>query len=103
MPTRPPIHQPPAVKNRRKTYDKAKGTTAERGYGARHRRWRQRVLDRDNHLCQACLRNDKLTPAKVADHIVPHQRGGAQYDLNNGQALCLPCHARKTNRERRHG
>jgi len=35
-----------------------------------------------------------------ADHIVPIARGGARYDLANGQTLCIRCHARKTLRER---
>ena len=38
-----------------------------------------------------------MTSATVVDHITPHQ--GNQnlfWDTNNWQALCKPCHDRKT-------
>lgn len=38
-----------------------------------------------------------------ADHIVPISQGGERYDVANGAARCIVCHARKTNAERKHG
>ena len=35
-----------------------------------------------------------------ADHIVPISKGGDRYDVANGAARCVACHARKTNAER---
>ena len=34
-----------------------------------------------------------------ADHVVPISQGGERYDVWNGQARCVSCHARKTVRE----
>lgn len=67
-----------------------RGTTAERGYGARHRRWRAMVLARDP-ICRACGR----VPSTVADHVIPLHAGG-DWSLENGQGLCRACHARKS-------
>lgn len=48
-------------------------------------------------LCVECERSGVVTAANEVDHIVPH-RGNAErfYDVNNLQALCGKCHARKT-------
>ena len=44
-------------------------------------------------LCVMCYKDNKLTPATVVDHIVPH-KGNKQlfYDESNFQALCKHCH-----------
>lgn len=61
------------------------------------KRWR--ILRRSilvNHpICAGC--DDAL--ATDADHIIPIQAGGAPYDPLNIQALCSPCHSRKTKQE----
>lgn len=74
-----------------------RGTSARRGYDARHRRWRTMVLAR-SPVCKLC--RDKA--ATVADHIVPlnpsDPRSG-DWSLENGQGLCHACHNRKTKTE----
>lgn len=104
-----------------------RGTAAQRGYDADHRRWRTRVLERDP-WCRDPERRHRLDriATRVADHIVPlrewqrdevgargallailHARG--RYDLpfmlgpwsiENGQGLCLSCHNAKAQAER---
>lgn len=76
--------------------ERARGTTAQRGYGAHHRRWRAMILARDV-LCVApkCKR-----PATQADHIIPLSMGGT-WALENGQGLCHHHHSSKTAREQR--
>jgi 5-methylcytosine-specific restriction protein A len=51
-------------------------------------------------MCVECKRWYRLTPATVADHIVPH-KGDPKlfYDPENLQSLCASCHSRKTNQE----
>lgn len=51
-------------------------------------------------LCVECLKNDRITPATVVDHIKPH-KGDEElfYDFNNLQSLCKSCHDRKTAKE----
>ena len=54
----------------RRSCDRRRGTSSERGYDARHRRWRLMVLRRDP-VCRMCRRE----PSSVADHIRPIRRG----------------------------
>lgn len=56
------------------------------------------VLTRDDHLCQACLSRDRVTPANQVDHIVPRAKGGTD-DMDNLQSLCKPCHDAKSKTE----
>ena len=87
-----PQHPPPA------RWGVTDLTTAERGYGSRHRAWREDVLLRDPY-CR--LRLTGCTGiATVADHLIPISRGGERYDLNNGVGCCAHCHLVKTRRER---
>ena len=69
---------------------------AQRGYGSRWKVARKHFLDR-HPLCVECLKNGKMTPATVVDHIVPH-RGDPRlfWDNANWQALCKSCHDHKT-------
>ena len=88
-------------KNQERRSRQRRGTTAERGYGAGHKKWRMAVLrkaDADGiaGLCVMCLEDGRTTVAKVADHIVPLSQGGAKYDMDNGQALCKTHHDLKT-------
>ncbi len=67
-------------------------TTAERGYGGRWQRARERFL-RAHPLCCYCQQSGRVTEATVVDHIQPHQ--GDQklfWDESNWQPLCKPCH-----------
>ncbi|MTC44317.1 HNH endonuclease [Providencia sp. wls1922] len=71
----------------------------ERGYGSRWDKIRARVLHRDKHLCQECLKSGRPTEAKTVDHIKPKAHGGTDDD-SNLQSLCWPCHRSKTASER---
>src|SRR5690625_1882804 len=71
-------------RERQRRQDAERGTTAERGYGALHRRWRRLVLLRD----PVCVdpygvhaERGEVVPATVADHIVPIREGGARFRL----------------------
>lgn len=52
-------------------------------------------------FCEECFKKDIVIGAKVVDHIVPINKGGAALDMNNLQSLCSPCHNRKSGRESR--
>ena len=73
-----------------------RGGADARGYDARWRRARKAFLQR-HPLCAECMKEGKLTPATVVDHIVPH-RGDPRlfWDEKNWQPLCKECHDRKT-------
>lgn len=71
----------------------------ERGYGSKWDKIRARVIARDKHLCQECLRSGRATEAKTVDHIKPKAHGGTDAD-DNLQSLCWPCHRSKTATER---
>lgn len=64
---------------------------------ARWRRTRAAVLKR-SPLCLHCRMSGRAIPATQIDHIISLADGGAIWDRSNLQALCLPCHARKTAR-----
>ena len=79
----------------------AKGSSTERGYGYAWQQARLRFLQ-ENPLCVMCqaMRPPRVTAANVVDHVIPHQ--GDQelfWDEANWQALCKPCHDRKTGNE----
>ena len=82
----------------------ARGTSTQRGYGARHRKWRKLVLHNDPK-CVTCLAKhpEVVRPSIVADHIVPldpkHPLDG-DWSIENGQGLCHTCHSVKTAKER---
>ena len=59
------------------------------------RRLRAVKLEADP-LCEECARHGRVTPARIVDHIVPINKGGAPLELGNLQSLCLRCHACKT-------
>ncbi len=68
-------------------------------YNVRWRKARLHFLDR-HPLCITCLTVGRLVPATVVDHVIPH-RGDQRLFWNEGnwQALCKPCHDRKTAKE----
>ncbi|HAW2960852.1 TPA: HNH endonuclease [Escherichia coli] len=70
----------------------------QRGYGSKWDAIRARILKRDNHLCQNCLRNGRAVEARTVDHIIPKAHGGTDDD-SNLESLCLECHRAKTARE----
>lgn len=79
--------------------DKA-GSTTQRGYGHDWRKLRARILRRDRHLCQQCLREGRVTEATDVDHIVSKAAGGTDAEANL-QSLCRDHHLAKTAREGR--
>lgn len=86
-------------KQEQKQYDERRGSSTERGYDARWRRYRLMYLRR-NPLCVMCEDEGKLTPATVVDHITPH-KGNYElfWDETNHQSLCAHHHNVKTAKE----
>jgi 5-methylcytosine-specific restriction endonuclease McrA len=104
MPHRIPIHRPLHLGARRKRDDSARPNAAARGYCDKaHRAWRLAVLTRDAWTCRECARVCGGPKEAQADHVKPISQGGERYDVDNGQCLCIACHARKTLRERKPG
>ncbi len=68
-------------------------TTAERGYGGRWQKARERFLAK-HPLCAYCEREGKVTAASVVDHVVPHRGDQALFwQKENWQSLCATCHS----------
>ncbi|TPN34783.1 HNH endonuclease signature motif containing protein [Mesorhizobium sp. B1-1-6] len=65
-----------------------------------HRAWRDQVLRRANHRCEAIddgRRCATSAPSRLfADHIIERKDGGAPLDVANGQCLCGKHHTLKT-------
>jgi 5-methylcytosine-specific restriction protein A len=76
-------------------YDKRRGSSTERGYGARHQRIRE-VVRREEPLCRECLSNNITTASSEMDHIDGNSMNTRRDNL---QMLCKTCHSRKTIRE----
>ena len=78
-------------------------SAAERGYDHKWPKPRRLFL-MANPLCVICQAQGRVTPANVVDHIIPH-RGDRELfdDPDNLQALCAPCHSRKTQQETAQG
>lgn len=67
-----------------------------RGYNYQWHRASKRFLYL-NPLCSHCKLIEKLTPASVVDHIIPHRGDRVLFwNVANWQALCETCHNRKT-------
>ncbi|UXR83217.1 HNH endonuclease signature motif containing protein [Staphylococcus sp. IVB6214] len=57
------------------------------------RKIREVALDRDNHLCQKCLEDGKITDAKIVHHIVyVDQDFNKALNLDNLMSVCQKCH-----------
>lgn len=83
----------------------AAGAEEKYGQGRGGRPWRrtrERILDRDQRLCQPCLASGWVTLATEVDHIRPRAEGGRDDD-SNLQAICSACHASKTSAEQARG
>src|SRR4051812_35534148 len=61
------------------------------------KRWRllRRKVIVEHPICQSCGN----AISTVGDHVLPLDSGGAPYDRENVQALCVSCHGVKTRRE----
>ena len=54
-----------------------------------YKRWRKSVFERDNYTCTSCGFRGYIQ----ADHIKPFAFfRDLRFDVNNGRALCVPCH-----------
>lgn len=78
--------------------EKQSGWGSGRG-GRPWRRKREAILVRDKYTCQSC---GLVTSELEVDHIINVARGGSDADANL-QALCVPCHQRKTAAEAAQG
>jgi 5-methylcytosine-specific restriction protein A len=76
----------------------ARPGTVERKRGSAGVKDRNRIKERDNGLCVACLAAGRVRLGAVVDHRVPLWDGGSDEDENK-QLLCDPCHDAKTARE----
>jgi 5-methylcytosine-specific restriction protein A len=57
------------------------------------------LSDRNNALCVRCLEVGRYEVATVVDHINPITQGGAMWDVNNWQPLCMVHHNQKSGKE----
>ena len=83
---------PAHARQARRQADAHRGSASKRGYGRRWQKLRKAFLA-SNPICALCPR-----PATEVDHIVAKAKGGDD-KWSNLQALCKPCHARKTAQE----
>lgn len=94
MPDLAPVHNPRKTKH---ITDKqrAKRRSAKRLYATNHTTWRKlrAVVLREEPLCRQCQKDGRLTPANEVDHI---DEDSFNNNRSNLQALCKPCHAKKT-------
>lgn len=69
-----------------------KQTSAQRGYGYKWQKARERYLSA-HPLCCYCEKEGRVTVATVVDHKTPH-RGDMNlfWSESNWQPLCKPCH-----------
>ena len=80
-------------------YEKTRGSSSQRGYGARWQKMREPYL-RSHPLCKTCEDAGKLVVAVVIDHKIPHKGDMVLFwDRDNWQPLCKTCHDAKTARE----
>jgi 5-methylcytosine-specific restriction enzyme A len=89
-------------RNANRFADTHRGSRHERGYGTAWDRLRVCILQRDNGLCQPCIKQGRVTMATQVDHIVQKKDGGTDEE-SNLQAICTECHKFKTAREASHG
>lgn len=54
---------------------------------------------RQEPLCRHCSKAGLTVLANVVDHIIPIKHGGAEFNLENLQPLCVACHNKKTKQE----
>lgn len=82
-----------------KKNEQQRETAAERGYDSRWNKAR-RIFLQHNPVCVICMKEGRLTPSKVVDHIIPHKGNKVLFwDKSNWQALCKRCHDKKTAKE----
>jgi 5-methylcytosine-specific restriction enzyme A len=85
--------------------DRGRGSAAHRGYDAAWGRVANARRRLDCHLCQECLKKDRVTMSSTVDHIIPiYVRTDWRLEIENTQVLCHRCHSVKTKEDiRRYG
>jgi 5-methylcytosine-specific restriction enzyme A len=74
-------------------HEQRRGTPAERGLGADHRRIREQVL-REERVCWLCLEPARPGDPLTADHVVPRAQGGTN-TRQNMRAAHRSCNSRR--------
>ena len=69
---------------------------------SRWQKLRARQL-RHEPLCSMCQARGEVTPATVADHVVPHKGDERLFFQGATQSLCAPCHSGAKQSEERRG
>jgi 5-methylcytosine-specific restriction enzyme A len=86
-------------KQAQKQADAARGSSTQRGYGARWQKASKAYLQAHPLcVCPECKAGElRVTAATVVDHIIPH-RGDMKlfWDNTNWQSMGKTCHDRKT-------
>jgi hypothetical protein len=63
--------------------------------GARYKKWRMAVLERDKYMCQRCGARERLQ----VHHIKPWEKHwDLRFEVNNGVVLCADCHTKEHGR-----
>lgn len=79
--------------NRKAVWSKMERTDQKLRHGLEVKRWRMKVLVRDDFTCQLCGEKNYHMDRLVADHIKPFSLyPDLIADMNNGRTLCKPCH-----------
>jgi 5-methylcytosine-specific restriction protein A len=86
-------HQKIAQKRRKESdrqYDRKRGWQDHNYSSVKWRRIRAYKL-KQSPLCEMCLKQGKIVPAKIIHHIIPRKDGGTD-DFDNLMSLCHYCH-----------
>ena len=99
MPYRPPTHRPPGLA---RPAPDLRPSAHERGYDRVWQKLRAAFLAY-YPTCAHCEAQGLTVPAQHVDHIEPitSKDDPRRLDWSNLQALCAPCHTRKTKTEDR--
>lgn len=97
----------PAHKVRAGTFaDERRGSRHERGYGSAWDKLRLQIIERDNGLCQPCLKRGRVHQGTHVDHIVnkvvARRLGWTDEQIDapaNLQCICRTAHRAKTQGE----
>ncbi|MDE5946399.1 MAG: HNH endonuclease [Oscillospiraceae bacterium] len=74
-------------------------SATKRGYGSKWQRISKAYLHK-HPMCVICKSQGRFVSATVVDHIIPHRGNQTlMWSDTNWQALCKPCHDRKTGNE----
>lgn len=95
MPQRPPIHRSVvAGPCRDKQYDAVRDRENPWRKWYRTSKWRRRRAKQlaMEPLCRMCAARGRVTPASVADHVIPHRGDEHLFWHGELQSLCKPCH-----------